>query len=90
MRYPQTVRELYLWLNGKLDTIEELKKSVDRLNRVNNSQNKVLVSLNAKSQSLQNELTEHKNSHWKMIPVYLGISTVVLFLFGLLFKYVIK
>ena len=40
----------------------------------------------SKLQSIQTELTEHKNNHWKMISLIVGINTTIIAIIGLILK----
>jgi len=79
-------------LNERFDSLENMlsvyikhnqKEHTDILNRIDNItktngvQNVKISSLETKQNSIQNELTEHKDRHWKSISWLLTLTSLV-------------
>lgn len=87
---PKTVRELYFWLEGRFKSIDDLKRDLDNISKRDTIQSKEIEGLKTKLNSCQNELTEHKNNHWKIVGIYIGLGSIIVAIISIVFNVLTK
>jgi len=90
---PQTVAELYHWLSGRFESLDKFEARMERdVNGIRYKMEgevlKIEKRVNDNISGVQNNLKEHKDTHWKFATLVISISAVMVAVMTLLMKFI--
>ena len=78
---PDNIKELIIWLQPFVEDVkylkEYLKESLMKNDAMHDSHRENIKVLETTSRSIQIELTEHKQNHWRMIAIILTAAGII-------------
>jgi len=74
---PDNIKELIIWLQPFVEDIKYLKESLMKNDVMHDSHRENIKVLETTSRSIQIELTEHKQNHWRMIAIILTAAGII-------------
>ena len=83
---PDNIKELIIWLQSFVEDIKYLKESLMKNDAEHDSHRENIKVLDSKTCNIQNELTEHKNNHWKMITIIFAVAGLLGGIIGFIIK----
>ena len=84
MKEPRTIRELYIWLNGRLIIYDNQQNQ--NIKDINGIKDVICKQID----EVAEELNIHKQNHWKVISALIGAVTIFFGVINFIFKYVKK